>query len=89
MELAELSREWHAELYEWANKDSCLPNISVMYKDSKVYEKADDFLKSRFEKCKTIPGTRELHCVEPEKNYSLKVDMFFLPKLQNCELCET
>ena len=48
----------------------------MMYKDSKDHEKADDFLKSRFEKCKTIPGTHGLHCVEPEKNYSLKVKTY-------------
>ena len=47
-----------------------------MYKDSKDYEKADDFLKNRFEKCKTIPGTHGLHCVKPEKNYSLKVKTY-------------
>ena len=52
---------------------SCLPNISVMHKNSKDYEKADDFLKNCFEKCNRIPGTHGIHCVEPEKNYSLKV----------------
>ena len=36
------------EHYEQTSKDSCLPNILVMYKDSKDYEKADDFLISRF-----------------------------------------
>ena len=67
---------WPLELNEWAIKDSCLSNISVMYKESKNYEKADDFLNSRFEKCKKIPGTHRLHCVEPEKNYSLKVKTY-------------
>ena len=47
-----------------------------MYKDLKNYEKADDFLKSRFEKCKTIPSTHGLHCVELEKNYSLKMKTY-------------
>ena len=47
-----------------------------MYKDSKDYEKADEFLKSRFEKCNTILGTHGLHCVELENNYTLKVKTY-------------
>ena len=46
-----------SELYEWANKDSSLPSISVLYRNVRDYQKADEFLKYRFEKCKKIPGT--------------------------------
>ena len=33
-------------------------------------------MKSRFEKCKTIPGKHGLHCVMTEKNYGLKVKTY-------------
>ena len=61
-----------------------------MYKESKDYGKADDFLNRRFEKCKTIPSTHGLHCALNKKKLQFESDdIFFLPKLQNCELRET
>ena len=57
------------EVYEWTSKDSRLPNIPLMYKDSKDYEKAEEKARKKLQ-------------FESE-------DIFFLPKLQNCELCET
>ena len=44
---------------------------------TKDYEEAENFLKSRFEKCKTIPGTHGLYSVVPENNYNLNVKIYF------------
>ena len=59
-----------------ASKDSCLSNISVMYKDWKNYEKADDFLKSRFQKCKRFLAYMDYYALSQKKNYSLNVKTY-------------
>lgn len=64
------------ELYEWARKASSLPNISVIYKCSEDYVKAEKFLQNRFEKCKTISGTQSFHYVEPYGDNELKMKVF-------------
>lgn len=65
-----------SELYEWATKESSLPNISVLYRDSHDYEKANKILEQRFEKCKTISGTHEIHFIEPVENDKLRVKAY-------------
>lgn len=64
------------ELYEWANQSTNLPNIKVMYKNKTDYDEAKRFLEPRFENCKSIPHTQELHCVEPRPNFVLRVKPF-------------
>ncbi|CAG9773247.1 unnamed protein product [Ceutorhynchus assimilis] len=64
------------ELYEWAKKASSLPNISVMYRSSEDYAKAEKFLQNRFEKCRTISGTQSFHYVEPNQDCKLKMKVF-------------
>ena len=64
------------ELYVWVKKASLLTNISVLYKCSANYASAEEFLESRFEKCKKIPGTQIFHCVEPNGDFKLKMKVF-------------
>lgn len=64
------------ELFEWASKKSSSQNMSVLYRSTKDYEETENFLKSRFEKCKTITGTQGFHSVVPQNNYNLKVKTY-------------
>ena len=65
-----------SELYDWANKEKSLPNISVLYKNTQDYEEASKFLEPRFQKCKTISGTHGIHCIEPVEDNNLRVKTY-------------
>ena len=54
------------ELYKWSVQDGCFSNIFVFFKSVEYYKTASEFLKVRFENCKTISGTRKFDYVEPE-----------------------
>lgn len=58
-------------LYKWANCH--LKNINVFFCSLKDYELSGVYLKSRFEKCKTVKGTLGIHHVIPVNNSELKV----------------
>ena len=60
------------QLYEWVLCDSLLSNISVAYRTEKSYNEAANFLKKRFDDCKTIPDTQKIRCVEPVANRELQ-----------------
>ena len=53
-----------------------LPNILVQYKCSADYARAEKFLESRLEKCKTIRGTQLFHCVKLNGDFKFKMKVF-------------
>lgn len=59
------------KLYEWANEH--LKNVNVFFCSSEDYELSAQYLKTRFETCKTIKGTLGLHYAVPINDSELKV----------------
>ena len=51
------------QLFEWASSN--IPSITFEYCSSEEYERERVFLEERFQKARTIPGTRKLHSYIP------------------------
>ena len=62
------------QLFDWATVN--IPAIHFDYCSSNEYEDEKEYLKQRFLKARTIPGTRKLHSFIPVSNDKLQVKAF-------------
>jgi len=62
------------QLYDWACES--IQATSFGYCTSEEYENEHSMLQKRFEKCRTIPGTRKLHSFVPLSVETLEVRTF-------------
>ena len=51
------------QLFEWASAN--IPSVTFEYCTTEEYERQQIFLEERFQKARTIPGTRKLHSYVP------------------------
>ena len=64
------------QLYEWASKN--IPSVTFMYCTTEEYEREKSFLEDRFQKSRTIAGTRSLHAFIPKSTDTMTTKRFSL-----------
>jgi hypothetical protein len=64
------------QLYEWASKN--IPSVTFVYCTTEEYEREKSFLEDRFQKSRTIAGTRSLHAFIPKSTDTMTTKRFSL-----------
>ena len=64
------------QLFEWAS--SSIPAVSFEYCSTDDYKREKTHLETRFERARTIPGTRKLHSLVPISRDRVRTSLFML-----------
>ena len=62
------------QLYEWAREN--IPGVHFCFCSTEEYERQNIFLETRFERTRTIPGTRKLHSFIPVSKDTLMTRIY-------------
>ena len=71
------------QLFEWASSN--ISAIAFEYFSMEQYKREQEFLKQRFQRARTIPGTRKLHCFLPISKDTVNTKAFSSSKLSKVE----
>ena len=75
------------QLYRFVSSE--IKGIHFDFATSADHEKEERFLTERYKYCRTVPGTRSLHCIIPITNTRVEVRQFSLSQVKRIERVST